>query len=79
MKRFDIDAKRYSYKDLRAAAMGSSATQEDIDLLGEWFTTFGNDYWNGEYFDADDGVQVWPVYGEPNEDGDFELIRYEIR
>lgn len=57
----------------------AGASQDAIDALGEWMTSFGNSYWNGECFDIDDGLGLWPVYGEPNEDGDVELIRYEIR
>lgn len=87
MKIYDMDLKRYSYKELRAAAVAAAATQDAIngaingaiDALGEWMTTYGTAYWNGECFDIDDGLGLWPVYGEPNEDGDVELIRYEIR
>lgn len=76
---YDMDLKRYSYKELRAAAVAVGASQDAIDALGEWMTSFGNSYWNGECFDIDDGLGLWPVYGEPDEDGDVELIRYEIR
>ena len=79
MKIYDMDLKRYSYKELRAAAVAAGASQDAIDALGEWMTSFGNSYWNGECFDIDDGLGLWPVYGEPDEDGDVELIRYEIR
>lgn len=79
MNAYDMDLKRYSYKELRAAAVAAGASQDAIDALGEWMTSFGNSYWNGECFDIDDGLGLWPVYGEPNEDGDVELIRYEIR
>ena len=79
MKIYDMDLKRYSYKELRAAAVAAGASQDAIDALGEWMTSYGNSYWNGECFDIDDGLGLWPVYGEPNEDGDVELIRYEIR
>lgn len=79
MKIYDMDLKRYSYKELRAAAVAAGASQDAIDALGEWMTSFGNSCRNGECFDIDDGLGLWPVYGEPNEDGDVELIRYEIR
>lgn len=79
MNAYDMDLKRYSYKELRAAAVAAGASQDAIDALDEWMTSFGNSYWNGECFDIDDGLGLWPVYGEPNEDGDVELIRYEIR
>lgn len=68
---------RYSYKELLAAATGKSATQTDIDTLGAWFSEFGSEYWNGEYYDAD-GERLFPVYRESEED-QFEVIGYEFR
>ena len=44
---------RYSYEDLLAAAIAPAAEQDDINALGEWFESFGQQYWNGECFDAD--------------------------
>jgi len=65
---------RYSYEELRNAA--KSGKKADINALGEWFSTYGTEYWNGEYYDAD-GMEVWPVYKEVNED-EFELAGYSL-
>lgn len=65
----------YNYEELRAAAL-TSATQEDIDALGEWFSRYGHSYWNGEYYDAD-GIRVYPVYKQID-DNNYELLGYEI-
>lgn len=42
----------YSYEELLAAAIAPGATQDDVDALGEWFSSFGSGYWNGECYDA---------------------------
>lgn len=68
----------YDYEELRAAALASDATQADIDALGEWFQQHGMAHWNGEYFDADDGLRVYPVYRETAPD-EYELTGYEIK
>ena len=52
---------RYNYNDLRAAATSENKTQAEIDALGEWFENYGAQYWNGEYFDADDGLKIAPI------------------
>ena len=66
----------YDYKDLKAA-VDANPSQENINALGEWFSNWGNDFWNGEYYDADD-LRIFPVYKEVEED-EFELIGYEAR
>lgn len=66
----------YSYQELKAAVMANPAA-ENVNALGEWFSNYGNDYWNGEYYDADD-FAVWPMYKEVEED-EFEFTGYEIR
>ena len=68
----------YDYDELRSAATAPNATQADIDALGEWFQVHGQRYWNGEYFDADGGVRVYPVYQEIAQD-EYELTGYELR
>lgn len=73
---------RYSYQELRAAALSPDATQDDLNALGEWFEMYGHsapDAWNGEYWDVDDGNRLFPIYSEPTEDGDFDIIGYELR
>lgn len=75
-----------SYKELRENALKPTATQEDINALGEWFSQYGNMYWNGEYYDISDkeaksgeyGFRLYPVYKEVDED-EYELIGWEIR
>lgn len=66
----------YSYEELKKAVMANSATQTDIDTLGEWFAHFGEQFWNGFYYDAGD-FKVVPVYKELEND-DCELVRYEV-
>lgn len=53
-------------------------TQEALENLACWCYAYGN-CWNGECYDIDDGYSLYPVYGEPDEDGDAEIIGYEIR
>lgn len=43
---------RYSYNELLTAATAPDATQADIDALGGWFSRYGEQYWNGECYDA---------------------------
>lgn len=69
---------KYNYEELRAAAVSPNATQIDIDTLGEWFDCYGMDSWNGEYFDADNGLRLFPIY-EEDEDENFTVIGYEFR
>lgn len=71
-----MDINYYAYEDLKAAVIADSS-EENVNALGEWFSNYGNDYWNGEYYDADD-FRLCPVYTEVNED-EFELTGYEIR
>lgn len=70
---------QYSYKELYAKATGRVATQKDIDALGEWFSQYGAQFWNGEYYDAD-RYRLFPVY-QKDESGDdnFIIIGYERR
>ena len=82
-----MDLKRYSYKELRAADVADSATSDAINgaidgaikASDEWMTTHGTASWNYEFSDIDGGFRLDPICSEPNEDGDVELIRYEIR
>ena len=66
----------YAYEDLKAAVI-ADASEENVNALGEWFSSYGNDYWNGEYYDADD-FRLYPVYTEVDGD-ELELTGYEIR
>lgn len=67
----------YDYEELRAAAFAPNATQEDVENLGDWFSQYGEAFWNGECYDAD-GYELWPVYDFSDED-DPKLTGYEIR
>lgn len=70
--------KMYDYEVLKNKATDFNATQEDINALGEWFENYGMDFWNGEYFDADDGKRLFPIYKEAAED-EYVLIGYEFK
>jgi hypothetical protein len=70
---------RYNYDNLRERAVKHDATQKDINALGEWFSRYGDAYWNGEYYDADNGVRLFPIFAYDEEDevyyftGNFEF------
>lgn len=68
----------YSYQELREKALSANATPDDVNALGYWFSRFGSDYWNGEYYDCDNGIRLYPVCQQIGED-EFERIGYEIR
>lgn len=68
---------RYDYQELRAAAI-EDRTPEALAALAKWCDLYG-DCWNGEGWDIDDGYTLFPVYGEPDEDGEVEVIGYDIR
>ena len=71
-------ASRYDYKELRTKAISSNSTKEDRIALYDWCCNYMNSGWNGECWDIDDGLGLYPVQQE-NEYGDFELIDAEIR
>ena len=68
----------YNYKELREKATAQNATAGDRLNLFFWFEAYGGSYWNGEFYDMDDGWRLYPVY-EEDEDGELELIDAEIR
>ena len=72
-------AHRYQYEDLRAAAVAPGAAQEAINELGAWFEQFGMSCWNGEYFDADDGLRLFRVYSWDDESDTGDVVGYEFR
>lgn len=69
--------RRYDYSGLRAAAL-ETRTPEALAALAQWCSLYGN-CWNGCCWDIDDGYSLIPVYSEPDEDGDVEIISYDIR
>lgn len=68
---------REQYAELEQAALAPTATQEDIDRLGEWFEQFGECYWNGEFYVVDDTHRLRPI-DEEDEDGDYHRIGWEL-
>lgn len=72
---------RYDYSELREKAI--HGTQADVDALGEWFELYGNRYWNGECYDADDGYRLFKKlechYDEDGELDFCETAGYEFR
>ena len=69
----------YSYKELRAAATAPGATQADINALGEWFNRYGDRYWNGEYYDAENDLKLYPVIEWDAEIEQGTVTGYELR
>lgn len=68
----------YDYSELLAKATRKRATREDrLDLLS-WFDTYGDRYWNGEYYELEDGKKLYPVY-RVIDDETIELIDAEVR
>ena len=74
---------RYNYDELRAAAISETATKEDRLALFNWFEQNDMGDWNGEYFDMDDGLRLYPVHEFTyDDDGEIEevlLVDAEIR
>lgn len=69
------------YKELRDKALTNYSTFEDVDRLGDWCDTYwGADsrYWDGFCYDTEDGLCVYPITIEVDED-EYERIGYEIR
>ena len=68
------------YEQLRSRALSPKARKGDIDRLGKWFERFGADRWNGDSYDAGDGVLLVPIYYFTEYGDDcLELVGYEIR
>jgi len=69
---------KYEYSELRAAAIAQNANENDINDLGNWFALYGGAFWNGEYYDVDDGRRLFPVFDEIRP-GEFYTIGYEFK
>lgn len=69
---------RYDYRELREKALARDATFEDKANLACWFDNYDPYEWNGECYDLGGGITMWPVYGEPDENGDYPIVDYEI-
>lgn len=68
---------RYSYEELHRA-VAEDPTHENRMALGEWFQEYGMEYWNGEFFDADD-FRLVPIYDWDEETAQGNIIDYELR
>lgn len=68
----------YDYEELKNKALSADATQDDINTLGEWFECFGGRYWNGEYYSVENGIHLYPVCHEVDED-EWEIVGYELK
>ncbi len=72
------------YNELLAAAIAPDATFKDKQALADWLWQHGNAGWNGETWDISSEGEptgsrsMRPVYGPEDENGDSELIDYEI-
>lgn len=69
---------RYDYEELKNKALNPEANKQDIDQLGEWFEQYGNNFWNGEYYEIDSCHRLYPVYEEVTDD-EFEFAGYTIK
>ena len=73
----------YSYKEKRAAALAENATAKDRIALFFWMENYARSEWNGERFNIDEGLSLYPVYNVTyDEDGEIEeleVVDAEIR
>ena len=69
---------RYDYKEIREKAIRPEATEQDINALGKWMEQYGDRFWNGEYWDVEAGLRLFPVVVE-TAPGEYETKWYEIR
>lgn len=71
-----------SYRDI-VASVKSAPTQENIDALGEWFSAYGREYWNGENYNAGDLGDLYPIYDEHfDENGELDyadIVGYDLK
>lgn len=69
----------HNYTELEAAATRYGATQEEINALGEWFSKFGQGYWNGECYCVDEmkDIHLYPMHRQIDED-EYEIIGYSF-
>ena len=68
---------RYSYKELREAAI-KNPTFENCQALAEWLDRYDITAWNGECYDLDDGIRMFPIFW-PDKDNPLRIDRYEVR
>lgn len=68
----------YDYKELREKAL-KTRSFKDCDNLAWWLDDNDPKSWNGESYNIGDGYRMFPIYSEPDEDGNVEYIGWEIR
>ena len=68
---------RYDYAELRKAAV-ENPTFENLEVLADWLRNYDMNSWDGECFDIDDGLRLYPVYGDEDEGGCFPILGYKI-
>ena len=70
---------RYDYEELRAKAI-NNPTFENLEALADWlrYYDYSQKSWNGEFWDIDDGLRLYPIYGDEDENGCFPIVNYEI-
>ena len=75
-----MNIKKYMYAELREKAISPEATQEDLSNLAEWLDRCADSKtdWNGECWDIEDGLSLYPLYAEIGQD-EYEIVGYEIR
>ncbi len=69
---------RYSFDELRARAVKADSTREDRLELEKWLSAYDMHSWNGEYYDIDGGLKLYPIYDGPDEDDLYTLVDCEI-
>lgn len=67
----------YSFEQLKNKALNNNATQIDLFNLGEWFTNYGNQFWNGEYYEINSIYGLKPYY-IVNENDDCVIDEWRI-
>lgn len=81
MKKFEFGP--YDFEDLKEKALAPTATQDDIDALGEWLNKYDVPSYNGESFylyDENDHRQgsIYPEWNDPDENDQSEIIRWHL-
>ena len=67
----------YAYAELREKALSAESTAEDRIELFDWMENYDMRAWNGEYFDIDEGLRLYPVY-DITEDEDGEILEMTL-
>lgn len=67
---------RYDYQELREKAI-NNPTFENLEDLADWLSNYDINSWNGEFWDID-GLRLYPIFGDEDENGCFPIVNYEI-